>query len=130
MAQIRTSWNDLSESISSFNPDTGKLETWVEVFVKDAGLGEDINEVVQNLAMGRNFQVLKVLRESVGLPEDIDIQRASPDDEAIEKLLDNPKKVFNHRLKQESSLNKKEKKELKIAFAQLLELYETEGANT
>ncbi len=129
LAQIRTPWNDLSESISSFNPDTGNLETWVEVIVKDASLGEDINEVVQNLVAERNFQVLKVLRESVGLPDDIDIEGQS-DDEAIEKLLDNPKKVFNHRLKQESSLDKKEKKELKIAFAQLLELYETEGANT
>lgn len=129
LAQIRTSWDDLSESISSFNPDTGKLETWVEVIVKDASLGEDINEVVQNLAAERNFQVLKVLRESVGLPEDIDIENQS-DYEAIETLLDDPTKVFEHRLEQESNLEKKEKKELKIAFAQLLELYETEGTNT
>ena len=128
LAQIRTPWNDLSESISSFNPDTGKLETWVEVIVKDASLGEDINEVVQNLAAERNFQVLKVLRESVGLPEGMRIEGRS-DDEAIETLLDDPTKVFEHLLEQDSNMNEEEKKELEIAFAQLLDLYKTEGAN-
>ena len=126
LAQIRTSWNDLSESISSFNPDTGKLETWVEVFVKDAGLGEDINEVVQNLAMGRDLKVLKVLRERA--PGGID-PGDPPDDEAIETLLDDPTKVFEHRLEQEPNMDEKHKQELKIAFAQLLNLHETEGVN-
>ena len=127
LAQIRTSWNDLSESISSFNPDTGKLETWVEVVVKDVGLGEDINEIVQNLAMGRDFKVLKVLRERA--PGDMNPD-VPPDHEAIETLLDDPTKVFEHRLEQEPNMNEDEKKELKIAFAQLLDLYETEGTNT
>ena len=84
---------------------------------------------MQNLAAGRNFQVLKVLRESVGLPENIDIEGQS-DDEAIEKLLDNPKKVFEHRLEQEPNMDEEHKQELKIAFTQLLELHETEGVNT
>ena len=128
LAQIRISWDDRSEAISNFNPDTGKLETWVEVVIKDVGLGEDINEVVQNLAAGRNFKVLKVLRESVVLPESMRIGDQS-DDEAIETLLDDPTKVFEHLLEQESNMNE-EKKELKIAFAQLLDLYKTEGANT
>lgn len=126
LAQIRTSWNDLSESISSFNPDTGKLETWVEVFVKDAGLGEDINEVVQNLAMERDFKVLKVLRERAPGGLNLDVP---PDDEAIETLLDDPTKVFEHRLEQEPNMDEKHKQELKIAFAQLLNLHETEGVN-
>ena len=126
LAQIRTSWNDLSESISSFNPDTGKLETWVEVVVKDVGLGEDINEIVQNLAMGRDFKVLKVLRERA--PGDMNPD-VPPDDEAIETLLDDPTKVFEHRLEQEPNMDKEHKQELKIAFAQLLDLYETEGTN-
>ncbi len=129
LAQIRASWDNLSESISSFNPDIGKLETWVEVVVKDAGLGEDINEVVQNLAMGRDFKVLKVLRESAALPEGMGIEGQS-DDEAIETLLDDPTKVFEHQLEQEANMNEDEKKELKIAFAQLLNLYKTEGVNT
>ncbi len=69
LAQIRTSWDDLSEAISNFNPDTGGLETWVEVVVKDAGFGEDINEAVQSLVAKREFKVLKVLREGATLPE-------------------------------------------------------------
>ena len=126
LGQIRTSWDDLSEAISSFNPDTGKLETWVEVFVKDAGLGEDINEVVQNLAMGRDFKVLKVLRERAPGGMNPDDQ---PDDEAVETLLDDPTKVFEHRLEQEPNMDEEHKQELKIAFAQLLNLHETEGVN-
>lgn len=128
LAQIRTSWDDRSEAISNFNPDTGKLETWVEVIVKDAGLSVDLNEVVQNLVAGRDFKVLKVLRESAALPESMGIEGQS-DDEAIETLLDDPTKVFEHLLEQESNMNEEEKKELKIAFAQLLNLHETEGVN-
>ena len=129
LAQIRTSWDDLSETISSFNSDAGELETWVEVVIKDAGLSEDINETVQNLAAGRDFKVLKVLRESATLPESMRIGDQS-DDEAIETLLDDPTKVFEYQLEQETNMNEDEKKELKIAFAQLLDLYKTEGANT
>ena len=124
LAQIRISWDDLSEAISSFNPDTGGLETWVEVVVKDAGFGVDINEAVQSLVAKQEFKVLKVLREGATLP------KPPPGNGAIETLLDDPTKVFEHLLEQDSNMNKKEKKELKIAFAQLLELYETEGANT
>lgn len=124
LAQIRTSWDDLSEAISNFNPDTGGLETWVEVVVKDAGLGEDINEAVQSLVAKREFKVLKVLREgATTLPE------PPVDNEDIETLLDNPTKVFEHRLEQEPNMDKEHKQELKIAFAQLLDLYETEGTN-
>ena len=129
LAQIRTSWDDLSETISSFNSDAGELETWVEVVIKDAGLSEDINETVQNLAARRDFKVLKVLRESATLPESMRIGDQS-DDEAIETLLDDPTKVFEYQLEQEANMNEDEKKELKIAFAQLLDLYKTEGANT
>ena len=129
LAQIRTSWNDLSEAISSFNPDTGELETWVEVVVKKADLSEDINEVVQNLAAERDFKVLKVLRERADIPRGMGIGDQS-DDEAIETLLDDPIKVFEHRLEQVPNMNEDEKKELKIAFAQLLNLHETEGVNT
>ena len=124
LAQIRTSWDDRSEAISNFNPDTGKLETWVEVVVKDAGLGEDINEAVQSLVAKQEFKVLKVLREGATLP------KPPVGNEAIETLLDDPTKVFEHRLEQASNMNEDEKKELKIAFAQLLDLYETEGTNT
>ena len=124
LAQIHTSWDDLLETISSFNPDTGKLETWVEVVVKDAGLGEDINEAVQSLVAKQEFKVLKVLREGATLPG------PPPGNEAIETLLDDPTKVFEHRLEQESNMDEEHKQELKIAFTQLLDLYETEGANT
>ena len=124
LAQIHTSWDDLLETISSFNPDTGKLETWVEVVVKDAGLGEDINEAVQSLVAKQEFKVLKVLREGATLPG------GPPGNEAIETLLDDPTKVFEHRLEQESNMDEEHKQELKIAFTQLLDLYETEGANT
>ena len=129
LAQIRTSWDDLSEAISSFNPDAGELETWVEVVIKDAGQSEDINETVQNLAAEQDFKVLKVLRESAALPESMRIGNQS-DDEAIETLLDDPTKVFEYQLEQEANMNEDEKKELKIAFTQLLDLYKTEGANT
>ena len=129
LAQIRTSWDDLSEAISNFNPDTGELETWVEVVVKDASFSEDINETVQSLVAELDFKVLKVMRESATPPPGMRIDDHS-DDEAIETLLDDPKQVFEHRLEEKSDINEEHKQELKIAFAQLLDLHQTESTDT
>ena len=81
------------------------------------------NEAVQSLVAKREFKVLKVLREGATLPE------PPVGNEPIETLLDDPTKVFEHRLEQEPNMDKEHKQELKIAFAQLLDLYETEGTN-
>ena len=129
LAQIRKSWEDLSEAIRNFNPDTGELETWVEVIVKDASFSEDINETVQSLAADLDFEVLKVMREGAALSPDMRVGDDS-DDEAIETLLDNPTQAFEHRLDKEPDMNEEHKRELKPAFAQLLHLHQTESTDT
>lgn len=129
LAQIRTSWGDLSQAISKFSPDSGELKTWVEVVVKDASSSEDINETVQSLVAELDFMVLKVMRERATPLQGMRIGDDS-DDEAIETVLDNPVRVFEHRLDEEANLDDERKRELKIAFAQLLNLQQTESTDT
>ena len=129
LAQIRTSWGELSQAISNFNPDSGVLKTWVEVVVKDASSSEDINQTVQSLAAELDFVVLKVLRESATPLRGMHIGD-DWNDEAIETILDNPVRVFEHRLNEEANLDDERKRELKTAFAQLLNLLQTESEDT
>lgn len=129
LAQIRTSWGDLSQAIGDFSPDRGELKTWVEVVVKDASSSEDINETVQSLAAELDFRVLKVMKESTTPLRGMHIGDDS-DDEAIETVLDNPVRVFEHRLDEEADLDDERRRELKIAFAQLLDLHQTDSTDT
>ena len=128
LAQIRTTWDGLAEAIGNFNPVNGELQTWVEVRVRDAGTGEDINETVKHLAEDQDFEVLKVLREGTISHEGLRIENDS-DDEAIERILENPAQVFEHRLGEEAQLDEEVKGELRVAFFRLLEHQEGNGAD-
>ena len=129
LVQIRTSWDDLPETMRNFVPEAAELKPWVEVLVEDAGSGEDINETVQNLAAEREFDVLKVVRENSILHPGMHIEDDS-DDQAIERILEDPKQVFEYRLDEEPAMNEERKQELKVVFAQLLDLHEAGGADT
>lgn len=128
LAQICTTLDGLPEAIGSFDPVTGELPTWVEIVIQDAGTGVDINETVHHLVENREFDVLKVSREvtisRVGMSVGCD-----SDDEAIERILESPAQVFEHRLVQEPELNEELKHELRVTFARLLEHREGNGAD-
>jgi len=120
LAQIRTTIKELEGDIEAFDPATGELPTWVEVIVEDATLEDDLNERVRSLAKHRSFEVLKVLRGSPATISGMDLGGAT-DDEAIESLLDDPARVFEHVLSQHEKLNEKDQQKLKAAFTQVVE---------
>ena len=123
LAQIRTTWDELSEALSTFDPEEHELETWVEVVVKGAGITEDLNAFIQDRVEDRNFKVLKVIREGQTSLSGFQMGDHTPT-EAIETLLDDPAEVFRHRLDIETGLSKEDRQKLEIVFAQLLELQE------
>jgi exonuclease SbcD len=128
LSQIRTNRADLERILDEFQPESNDLTTWVEVVVEDAGVGENLNEVVQEVVEGRDFKVLKVLRGRATHLQGMSADELS-DDEGIDTLLDNPSQVFQQRLNEEIGLSDEERRELEVAFAQLLEIHQGEVAS-
>jgi hypothetical protein len=118
----------LERILDEFQPESNDLTTWVEVVVEDAGVGENLNEVVQEVVEGRDFKVLKVLRGRATHLQGMSADELS-DDEGIDTLLDNPSQVFQQRLNEEIGLSDEERRELEVAFAQLLEIHQGEVAS-
>ena len=121
LLQIRTTNAGLETALKEVVPKPGVFRTWVEVVVEDATLEEDLNERVRKLAEDSGIEVLKVLR---GRPAAITGMSAgeATDDEAIETLLDQPLRVFEHLLGQCGELDEKEIEKLKTAFAVVVDL--------
>ena len=128
LSQMRTSRVDLERTLDEFQPESSDLTTWVEVIVVDAGIGENLNEVVQEAVEDRDFEVLKVLRGGATPLQGMNAEELS-DDEGIDTLLDNPSQVFQQRLDEEIGLTEEERRELEVAFAQLIEIHEEEDAS-
>jgi hypothetical protein len=97
------------------------LRAWIEVVVEDASLEEDLIARVQSLTEGRDFDVLKVVRGQPAPISGMTVGEAT-DDEAIETLLDQPARVFEHLLEQHDDFSEKEIEELETAFALLIDL--------
>lgn len=128
LSQIRTSRADLERTLDEFHPESSDLTPWVEVVVEDAGVGENLNGVVQEVVEDRDFEVLKVLRGGAVPLQGMSAEELS-DDEGIDTLLDDPSQVFQQRLDEETGLTEEERRELEIAFAQLIEIHEEEEAS-
>lgn len=128
LSQIRTNRADLERTLDEFQPESSDLITWVEVVVEDAGTGENLNEVVQELVEDRDFEVLKVLRGGATPLQGMSAEELS-DEEGIDTLLDDPSQVFQQRLNEEMGLTDEERQELEVAFAQLLEIHHEEATS-
>ena len=120
LSQIRTTVAALENDLKGFLPKEGVLKAWVEVVVEDASLQDDLNEYVQNLTENAAFDVLKVLR---GRTQTLVGPTAGEvtDDEAIDDLLSDQKKVFDLMLSQKTGLSEEELGDLRRAFSTLLE---------
>lgn len=121
LARIRTTTAGLAEALEGFHVEAADLRTWVEVVVEDATFDNDLHERVRQLAEGRGFDVLKVLRGSVNTATGMGVGEAT-DDEAIGALLDNPTNVFEHLMGEHPSLDDRKKQSLRAAFARLVDL--------
>jgi DNA repair protein SbcD/Mre11 len=129
LSQIRTNRADLERELDEFPSEPNDLTTWVEVVVEDAGIGENLNEVVQEAVKDRDFEVLKVLRGGATSLQGMSAEELS-DEEGIDTLLDDPSQVFQQRLDEEIGLEEEGRRELEMAFAQLLEIHDEEEAGT
>jgi len=128
LAQLRTTRAELARDVAAFAPSGGELPTWVEVIVEDAGPADDLVELVRTASQGKDFQVLKVVRGRTAAPAGLMAGEAT-DDEALDGLLENPSRVFEHLLEEQEGLAKEEAEKLKIAFQELRELVNQEEGN-
>jgi exonuclease SbcD len=127
LSQVRTTQADLALALAPFDAVTGDLRPWLEVVVEDAALEEDLVERVRSLSEGKAFDVLKVLRGKSSPISGMAVGEAT-DDEAIESLLDQPVRVFEHLLGEHKQLSKEEIENLKTAFAELVERNQPESS--
>jgi len=121
LAQVRTTTAELEQAMAEFDPEPGELRTWVEVVVEDASAEEDLFERVCQLVDDRDFDVLKVFRDKPVVVPGLSAGDAT-DDEAIESMLDQPARVFNHLLEHHRQIDEEDIEKLKTAFAWLVDL--------
>ncbi len=121
LSQLRTTTAGLEKAINDFSEKAGNLRTWVELIVEDAALEDNLTERVAALIGDREFDVLKVIRGRADSLVSMSVED-STDDEAIESLLDQPTRVFEHLLEQQEQFTEEEVAGLKLAFAQLVEM--------
>ena len=121
LAQIRTIYEGLPSTLEAFQPQAAELPTWVELVVETAPLDYDLNERVQELAAGRDFVVLKVIREN----HDTQAALTGNGIDSVEDMLLNPRRVFAQLLKDKGLKEEgDEAGELKTTFNRLLEMVE------
>ena len=121
LAQIRTNYEGLPSTLEAFQPQAAELPTWVELVVETAPLDYDLNERVQELAAGRDFIVLKVIREN----HDTQTALTGNGIDSVEDMLLNPQRVFAQLLKDKGLEEESdEANELKTTFNRLVEMVE------
>ncbi len=125
LAQIRTTCAGLEEDLKKFDSGDADLSPWVEVVVEDASVEDDLAERARALAEERGFEVLKVLRGRAAEPTGMSAEGVG-DDEAIASLLDQPRRVFEHLLKEHEQFDGNERDGLQVAFDRLVELAQSE----
>ena len=128
LAQLRTTRAELARDVAAFAPSGGEFPTWVEVIVEDASPGDDLVELVRTAAQGKDFEVLKVVRGRTAAPAGLTAGEAT-DDEALDGLLENPSRVFEHLLDEQEGLGEEDAVKLKIAFQELRDLVSQEEGN-
>ena len=119
LVQLRTERADLESSLSGLKPAGGALRTWVEVLVEDSISGENVSELVREIAEGQDFDVVRVVCERLRNLDGVGARDANGGGE--EDLLDDPGKVFGLRLDQEDGLQAEEKEALELAFREIFD---------
>ncbi|TVR66384.1 MAG: exonuclease subunit SbcD [Spirochaetaceae bacterium] len=95
------------------------LPPWIEVTV--AGTSDDLNERAHRTLQGRRGEILRVIREHSGSGSAFSLEGIS-DAEAIDTLVENPHRLFEHLLERDATLGKEEQAALKTLFTHLVEM--------
>lgn len=123
LIQWRLKREELELYLTTKKPPKSELTPWVEVIVEDPSPGENLYEVVRELALGRPYEVVRVVgkRAETGAPALIGAFTSESD---ADDLLRDPKRVFRIRLDDAETLTEPEKAELMTAFDELLGIHE------
>ena len=73
-----------------FSPDASELTPWVEIVVEGAIFGDELSSRVRELAEGKDYEILKVVR----VKAENDEGAILADGEDYEFVLDHPDQVF------------------------------------
>ena len=123
LIQWRLKRANLEKYLVEKRPPKSELRPWVEVIVEDPLPGENLYEVVRELAEGRPYEVVRVVgkRPETAAPALIG---EFTTESAADDLLRDPKRVFDYRLEDDETLTEPEKQDLRTAFDELLEIHE------
>ncbi|MEM7011415.1 MAG: exonuclease subunit SbcD [Verrucomicrobiota bacterium] len=124
LIQWRLQREELPFYLTEKKPPKSELTPWVEVIVEDPLPGENLYEVVRELAHGRPYEVVRVVgkRPEAGIAPALIGEFTTETD--ADELLRDPKRIFEFKLDDEESLTETEKNELRTAFDELLEIHE------
>jgi DNA repair protein SbcD/Mre11 len=126
LVQLKVPYDELETRMAEFSPDASELTPWVEVVVEGAVFGDELSNRVRELAEGKGYEILKVIRlRSEG--EEAGAMLA--DGEDYEFILDHPDQVFERLLDQREVTDGGERERLKVLFDQIVSLAGQEEAN-
>tara|TARA_R110002096_G_scaffold147220_15_gene306967 strand:+ start:6348 stop:7403 length:1056 start_codon:yes stop_codon:yes gene_type:complete len=128
LIQWRLQREQLSFYLREKRPPKSKLTPWVEVIVTDPRPGENLFETVRELAKDRPYEVVRVVSSRVTPISQFQLGTFRDESEA-DDLMANPERIFDCRLEESEDYSEAEKEELRIAFAELLEMNREEEAN-
>jgi len=123
LAQWRIPFDQLALHLREKQVPKSPLTPWLEVIVENAPVGEPVFQLVQDLAKGRPFEVVRVLNARPANAPLLQLSGAFTLDDAT-SLLESPERVFGCRLDTEPSLSPEDRSALGTAFHELLELHE------
>jgi len=124
LVQLKVSFNELEKKLKDFAPHKSELTPWVEVVVEGAIFADELANRVRELAEGRGYEILKVVRVH-GENDEVGAILAGGED--YEFILDQPGRVFERLLDQKEVTDQAERDRLMVLFGQVVGLVEQAG---
>ena len=126
LLRVRSSATDLERNLKNSvemikEAPLDDLQPWLEVTVTEASPVDDLNQRVHDCVDGSTIDVVRVLRDRPEVTGGIELAGTS-DDQAIDALIDHPRRVFELLLDRDTSLDVETRESLSVAFAELLEM--------
>lgn len=121
LIQWRLQRDQLNYYLREKRPPKSPLTPWVEVIVTDPRPGENLFETVRELAKDRPYQVVRVVSSRTSQASQFQFGEFRDETEADDLMAD-PGRIFDCRLEESDDYTEEEKEELRVAFAELLEM--------
>ena len=128
LVQVETSLANLETKIAAagdLKASGSQLKTWVEVILTGHTGQDDANSHVRAITAGKSYEVLKVM-----LKEQVEYDNSkigTHGDSDLDRLLEQPKKVFDYLLEQHPEIEEQQKKQLRLAFDKVMDRVENQS---